>query len=259
MPVCFRPKAWLWRDLIPYGAAMPPTPTAPRSAERMQQGLTARALTKRYGQTVAIDNVELSLGPGEIVAVLGPSGSGKSTLLHCLALMTSADEGELVFEGRSLRGLTEDDRSALRRRSFGFVFQFGDLVDELSLRENVMLPLVFNGASVRAALQGADELLGHLGLQDVARRRPSEVSGGQAQRAAVARAVIHRPAVIFADEPTGALDSVAGAVVLATLVDLAREHRSTVVLVTHDDRVAAVADRQVEMLDGRIVRDDRAR
>ena len=214
--------------------------------------LEARALSVQYGQTRALTGVDLVIGPGECVAVMGASGSGKSTLLHLLAGILRPDEGEIRLDGERIDDLSDRARSAMRLRRFGFVLQFGDLVPELSLRENVELPLRLVRHPRRGAGRAAADLLRQLEIADVADRRPGQVSGGQAQRAAVARALVHRPAVVFADEPTGALDSVAGERVLDALTGLAGEHGSSVVLVTHEARVAAYADRTVFLRDGRI-------
>jgi putative ABC transport system ATP-binding protein len=213
--------------------------------------LRARQVRLAYGSTVALDGADLAIRAGEVVALVGPSGSGKSSLLYCLAGLLAPDSGEIILGATSLVGLSEDASAQLRRSSMGFVFQFGELVPELSLHENIELPLRLLGRSRRAARRSAAEYVERLGIADVAERRPDEVSGGQAQRAAVARAVIHRPRVVFADEPTGALDTANGATVLATLLELAREHDGSVVLVTHDDGVARVADRRVVLRDGR--------
>jgi putative ABC transport system ATP-binding protein len=209
-------------------------------------------LAVRFGQTIALDGADLAVSPGEIVAIMGPSGSGKSTLLHLLAGILRPDDGEVHFETRRIDNLPDGPRSKLRLRSFGFVLQFGDLVPELSLRENVELPLrLLAVRRAEARVRGA-ELLRHLEVDELADRRPGQVSGGQAQRAAVARALVHRPAVVFADEPTGALDSAAGEVVLDALTGLARQAGSAVVMVTHESRVAAYADRTVFLRDGRV-------
>ncbi len=218
-------------------------------------GVRVRAdgLALAFGQTQALRGVNLDLEPAEVVALMGPSGSGKSTLLHCLAGILTPDAGQVWLGDVELSRLRESRRSDLRLRSLGFVFQFGDLVPELTLRENVALPLLLNGTPHRTAMVRAAALLAELGIEDVADRRGGAVSGGQAQRAAVARALVHRPAVIFADEPTGALDTVTGELVLDAMLRLAREAAVTVLLVTHDNRVASHADRLVTMRDGRVV------
>ena len=209
-------------------------------------------LRKRFGKTTALDGVSISVASGEIVAVMGPSGSGKSTLLHCLAGILRPDGGEVSFTGQRIDALPEGARTKLRRTSFGFVFQLGQLVAELTLTENVALPLLLAGRPRREATAEAEGWLERLGVREVAPRRPGEVSAGQAQRAAVARALIHVPQVVFADEPTGALDSLAGEHVMELLVGAAKEREVAIVLVTHDVRVAAYADREVIVRDGRV-------
>jgi putative ABC transport system ATP-binding protein len=214
--------------------------------------LSGSGLRKRFGKTTALDGVAISMHPGEIVAVMGPSGSGKSTLLHCLAGIMRPDEGAVWFDGERIDALAEGPRTKLRRSAFGFVFQLGQLVSELDLRENVALPLLLAGRPRKEALAESEGWLGRLAVADVADQRPGEVSAGQAQRAAVARALIHGPRVVFADEPTGALDSLAGEQVMELLVAASREQGATVLLVTHDVRVAAYADREVIVRDGRV-------
>jgi putative ABC transport system ATP-binding protein len=215
--------------------------------------LSGRSLALSFGRTAALSGVDLDLAASEVVAVMGTSGSGKSTLLHCLAGILRPDSGEVLFAGERIDALSERERSALRRKDFGFVFQFGELVPELTLAENVALPLRLAGLSRRTAAVRAVEMLGRLEVDDVADKRASEVSGGQAQRVAVARALVHRPRVVFADEPTGALDSANGELVLDALCALARDLGSAVVLVTHEARVAAFADREIVMRNGRVV------
>jgi putative ABC transport system ATP-binding protein len=213
--------------------------------------LQARDLRLAFGSTLALNRASLTVVPGEVVALMGPSGSGKSTLLHCLAGILRPDSGEVWFEGQRVDTLSERDRSALRLARFGFVFQFGELVPELTIRENVLLPLQLLRAGPDA-FERADALLEELEITNIANLRVTEVSGGEAQRAAVVRALVHRPAVIFADEPTGALDSRTGEIVLTALLQVARTQRTSMVLVTHDNRVAAHADREVVIRDGRL-------
>jgi putative ABC transport system ATP-binding protein len=214
--------------------------------------LVAREVSKRLGSTLALDSVSLRLIEGEAVAVVGPSGCGKSTLLQVLSGMLTADGGAVTFRGRALEQLSDGERSAVRLRHFGFAFQFGELVPELTLRENVELPLRLTGVRARPARQRSAALLESLGIADLADRRSSQVSGGQSQRAAIARAMVHEPAILFADEPTGALDSRSGTGVLDAMLDLARVRSTAVLLVTHDPAVAARCDRVVEMHDGRV-------
>ena len=212
--------------------------------------LTAADLHKSYGRTAALAGASLEIAAGEVVAVMGPSGSGKSTLLHCVAGIVAPDRGTVVYDGRELSAMTDPERSALRRSEFGFVFQFGQLVPELSCRENVALPLRLDGTPRRTAERRADELLSQLEVADVAKARPGSVSGGEGQRVAVARALVTDPRVLFADEPTGALDSLNGERVMELLTTAARERGTAVVLVTHEARVAAYSNREVVVRDG---------
>ncbi|CAM5421517.1 ABC transporter ATP-binding protein [Streptomyces abikoensis] len=213
--------------------------------------LAATGLHKAYGQTTALAGADFSVHPGEVVAVMGPSGSGKSTLLHCLAGIVRPDAGTVRYGARELSELPDAERSALRRTEFGFVFQFGQLVPELTCLENVALPLRLNGVKRKEAERRAVDRLEQLEVADARGKRPGEVSGGQAQRVAVARALVTTPRVIFADEPTGALDSLNGERVMRLLTAAARDTRAAVVLVTHEARVAAYSDREVVVRDGR--------
>ncbi|MFF9352619.1 ABC transporter ATP-binding protein [Streptomyces sp. NPDC014734] len=213
--------------------------------------LNADGLHKTYGSTPALDGASFSIHPGEVVAVMGPSGSGKSTLLHCLAGIVTPDRGTVTYAGRELSAMSDAERSALRRTEFGFVFQFGQLVPELTCVENVALPLRLNGVRRKQAEHTARHWLERLEVDGVAGQRPGEVSGGQGQRVAVARALAASPKVIFADEPTGALDSLNGERVMHLLTEAARSSNVAVVLVTHEARVAAYSDRDVTVRDGR--------
>jgi putative ABC transport system ATP-binding protein len=212
--------------------------------------IIARNLVVRFGQTLALAGTSIGLAPGEVVAVMGPSGSGKSTLLHVLAGILRPDQGEIHVGQQRIDNLPDAARSRMRLKAFGFVLQFGDLVPELSLRENVELPLRLLKVSRAEAREKARNLLTELEIDDIADRRPGQVSGGQAQRAAVARSLVHQPSVIFADEPTGALDSASGETVLDSFTELARRRATTVLLVTHEARVAAYADRTMYLRDG---------
>ncbi|MFJ1817892.1 ABC transporter ATP-binding protein [Streptomyces sp. NPDC088139] len=213
--------------------------------------LSADSLHKAYGQTPALDGASFSIHPGEVVAVMGPSGSGKSTLLHCLAGIVTPDRGTITYAGRELSAMSDAERSALRRTEFGFVFQFGQLVPELTCVENVALPLRLGGAKRKDAERTARHWLERLEVDNVGAKRPGEVSGGQGQRVAVARSLAGSPKVIFADEPTGALDSLNGERVMQLLTEAARSTNVAVVLVTHEARVAAYSDRDVTVRDGR--------
>ncbi|UJB43778.1 ABC transporter ATP-binding protein [Streptomyces sp. A1-5] len=214
--------------------------------------LAAEGLRKAYGPTPALDGADFSIHPGEVVAVMGPSGSGKSTLLHCLAGIVRPDSGTVRYGTHALTELTDAQRSALRRTDFGFVFQFGQLVPELTCLENVALPLRLNGTKRKDAERQARDWLAQLEVDGVDGQRPGEISGGQGQRVAVARALATRPRVIFADEPTGALDSLNGERVLTLLTNAARDTNAAVVLVTHEARVAAYSDREIVVRDGRV-------
>jgi putative ABC transport system ATP-binding protein len=217
--------------------------------------IEARDVHKSFGQTPALRGASVAVSRGEILAIMGPSGSGKSTLLHCLAGIFAPDGGEVWFDGSRLDTLDEAARTKLRRTAFGFVFQFGQLVPELTAADNVALPLLLNRVRRRTAYQTAGSWLDKLGLGDKGGRRTGELSGGEAQRVAVARALALKPQLIFADEPTGSLDSLTGEKVMNLLVGLAREEGTTVVIVTHDARVAAYADRVVMVRDGLVAFD----
>jgi putative ABC transport system ATP-binding protein len=212
--------------------------------------IEARGIEKSFGQTPALRGATLSVARGEVLAIMGPSGSGKSTLLHCLAGILTPDAGEVIFNGNRLDTMSEAKRSELRRNTFGFVFQFGQLVPELSAEENIALPLLLSGDRRGPALREARAWFPRLGLDGLENRRSGELSGGQAQRIALARGLVAKPEVLFADEPTGSLDSVAGEQVMNLLTAAAREQGATVLLVTHEARVAAYADREVIVRDG---------
>ena len=212
--------------------------------------LVATDVAKSFGPTKALDGANMSVRAGEVVAVMGPSGSGKSTMLHCLAGIIQPDSGTVMYDGKELSAMPDQPRSTLRRTEFGFVFQFGQLVPELSCVENVALPMRLGGTKRRDAEAKARVWLERLEVGDVAGKRPGEVSGGQGQRVAVARALVTSPKVIFADEPTGALDSLNGEHVMRLLTEAARDTGAAVILVTHEPRVAAYSDREVIVRDG---------
>ena len=216
------------------------------------QLLNASGLDKRFGRDVALRQASIAVETGEIVAILGPSGCGKSTLLHCLAAIIRPDGGEVHFDGARIDDLRDGERTRLRRESFGFVFQFNQLVPELSAIENAALPLLLAGVRRDEAERRAGEWLERLDVAEHAGKLVGSLSGGQAQRVAIARAVAHSPRVVFCDEPTGALDSLAGDHVMDLLCDLAADGGTSIVLVTHEPRVAARADRELRMRDGAI-------
>jgi len=221
--------------------------------------LAADDLHLSFGSTQALNSASVRVYAGEVLALMGPSGSGKSTLLHCLAGILTPDSGRVSFAGRDLAAMSDAERSALRRTEFGFVFQFGQLVSELTCLENVALPLRLAGIGRREAQRCAVEWLDRLEVADVANKRPGQASGGQAQRVAVARALVTGPRVVFADEPTGALDSLNGERVMQLLTGAARDTGAAVVLVTHEARVAAYSDREAVVRDGRVREQEYAR
>jgi putative ABC transport system ATP-binding protein len=215
--------------------------------------LEVKEATMSFGETPALRGATMSVQRGEILAVMGPSGSGKSTLLHCLAGILVPNSGEIWFDDRRIDNLRERNRSALRRDHFGFVFQFGQLVPELSAEENVALPLLLGGMRRTPAMAEARTWLERLELDGLEHHRSGEMSGGQAQRVALARGLVTHPEVLFADEPTGSLDSLTGELVMELLTTAARHQGTTVVIVTHEPRVAAYADREVIVRDGKVV------
>ena len=217
---------------VPQGAPVAPgTPAAPATAAAPMRVVEARGLTKVYGEgearVVALDSASLLVGRGEFVAIMGPSGSGKSTLLHCLAGLDTPTSGSVLIAGQDLSGMKDKQLTAVRRDRLGFIFQSFNLLPTLSAEENILLP----------------QRLAH---------RPHELSGGQQQRVAVARALVGRPEVVFADEPTGALDTASAAALLETLAGMCERLGQTVVMVTHDEQAAATTNRIIRLRDGRI-------
>lgn len=214
-------------------------------------------LTRIYGKgetaVVALDHVRISVEKGEFVAVMGPSGCGKSTLLHLIGGLDRPTEGRVLLDGQDLNRLSDDALTALRRRRIGFVFQFFNLIPVLTALENVALPLLLDGLRPQEVRQRATEWLTRLGLGDRLHYRPDQLSGGQQQRVAIARALVAEPDLILADEPTGNLDSRAGDEIAALLRRIASDWGRTVLLVSHDPRIAAHADRILFLKDGRIV------
>ncbi|MGO4784212.1 ABC transporter ATP-binding protein [Cryobacterium sp. W22_MBD10_FK3] len=239
----------------PSSAAAPDARQQP-SAE-WEPRLSARGVGVRYGETVALDGVDLVVRDGESVAVMGPSGSGKSTLLHALAGIISPDEGTVTLRTRGgvreLGGLSDAARSGVRLREYGFVFQQGMLIPELTAVENVAIPLLLTGTGKSAAMERATLLLGELGLAGLEGRRIGQLSGGQAQRVAIARARATDARVVFADEPTGSLDSRTASEVLNVLLAETTAQGRALVMVTHDEAVASRCSRIIRLKDGRIV------
>ena len=218
--------------------------------------LSTHDITRSFGQVRALAGVSLEVAAGETVAIMGPSGSGKSTLLHCLSGVLTPDAGEVRLAGNTLSGLSDKRRSHTRLTEFGFVFQDNQLIPELPSRENVALPLMLTGSGRGKALAEADAMLARLGIADLAGRRPGDMSGGQAQRVAIARALVGRPKVVFADEPSGALDQATGHEVMQLLTAIVGFAGASLILVTHDPNVAAWCSRLVEIRDG-LVHSDR--
>ena len=228
-------------------------------AELPNAAVRCEGLVRRYGEgeacVVALDGVTLGFPAGQLTSIVGPSGSGKSTLMHCLAGLDRPTVGKVWIDGTEITALGDDELTQLRRDKLGFVFQFFNLVPVLNAEENITLPLRIAGLKPDKAW--VDEVLGRVGLSDRRDHRPAELSGGQQQRVAIARALISRPAVVFADEPTGNLDSTASEEVLEMLRGSVDELGGTVVMVSHDPRVAAYGDRVVVLVDGRIESDSR--
>jgi putative ABC transport system ATP-binding protein len=223
--------------------------------------LVARNVRKVYrsaGQeTEALRGVDLTVAPGEWVSVMGPSGCGKTTLLNCLSGLDDIDDGDVILAGETLHDMSDVQRTRHRASAMGFIFQAYNLIPVFSAVENVELPLLLAGESQKVARARAIETLERVGLGDRLRNRPGELSGGEQQRVTVARALAGRPSVVWADEPTGALDSETAAIVMDLLGELNRTHGLTLVVVTHDADVGHQAQRMVTMRDGRIVSDSK--
>jgi putative ABC transport system ATP-binding protein len=234
----------------------PATPPRGGAAPPDHPAVVARDLVRQHGTgetaVTALDGVSLSVDNGELVAVMGPSGSGKSTLMHILAGLDRPSAGEVWIGDREITGMGDTALTRLRRRHIGFVFQFFNLLPTLTAEENIALPTRIAGG--RPDPRRLDEVIAAVGLSERRRHRPAQLSGGQQQRVAIARAMLTRPTVMFADEPTGNLDSRSSAEVLELLRRSADEHGQTLVMVTHDARAATIADRIVFLGDGRIVR-----
>ena len=219
-----------------------------------------RAVSKRYGDgatgVAAVDGVDLEIAPGEFVAIVGPSGSGKTTMLQLLGAIDRPTDGEVLFEGERIEGMSDADLADLRRNTLGFIFQQFNLIPTLTARDNVevaMAPTGIDGADRR---RRADEVLERVGLSKRTAHLPSQLSGGEQQRVAIARALSNEPRVLLADEPTGNLDTATGNEVIGLLETLWREHGLTVILVTHDESIAARAQRVLRMRDGRLAADE---
>lgn len=214
--------------------------------------MRASHLKKSFGETEAMRGISLDIGRGEVLAIMGPSGSGKSTLLHCLAGIIRPDHGRVEYNGRRIDNLSDRDRTKLRRQQFGFVFQFSQLVPELTALDNVAVPLLLNGHPRHVAYDQAEHWLDKMGVHAKRNDLATKLSGGQIQRVAVARAMAIGPEILFADEPTGSLDSINSEKVMQLFIDSAKENGTTVIMVTHEPTIAAYADREVIVRDGRI-------
>lgn len=215
--------------------------------------LELRNINKSYGPLKVLDNVSLEAGRSELLAIVGPSGAGKTTLLQIAGTLDKADSGEILYNGEATGRMTDRKLSAFRNANIGFIFQFHRLLPEFTALENVMLPALIGGRSRREARARAAELLSLLGLTERAAHRPAQMSGGECQRVAVARALVNNPEVVLADEPTGSLDSVNRNEMQRMFVNLRDSLGQTFVIVTHDESLASIADRTITMADGRIL------
>lgn len=210
-------------------------------------------IKKSYGETHAMRGISLTIKRGEVLAIMGPSGSGKSTLLHTLAGITKPDSGKVYLNGSRIDNLNDRQRTMLRRSKFGFVFQFSQLVPELTAIDNVAVPLLLNGIDRKTAYRKAEQWLNKVGINDAKLYHlANQLSGGQIQRVAIARAMVINPEVLFADEPTGSLDSLNSELVMKMFIKTAKDNGTTVVMVTHEPTIAAYADREIIVRDGRI-------
>jgi putative ABC transport system ATP-binding protein len=206
----------------------------------------------------ALDDVSLDIDPGEFISIIGPSGSGKSTLMHILGCLDTPTRGTFQLDGIDIHQASRRDLAAIRNRKIGFVFQFFNLLPKLTVLQNVELPMIYSGAGARERRDRAMDALGLVDLQNRAQHRPFQLSGGQQQRAAIARALVNNPKIVFADEPTGNLDSITGEAILSLFERLSHEGR-TIALVTHDPGIAARTPRRIEIRDGKIAKNINAR
>lgn len=218
----------------------------------METMLELRDITKSFPQQRVLEGISLTVGDGESVAIMGPSGSGKSTLLHCMSGVLVPDQGEVLFDGHDVAAMSDAERSRLRLEHFGFIFQDGQLLPELTATENVALPQIMRGVSRSQAHNDAVDMLTRLGLGAYVDRYPGQLSGGQGQRVAIARALAGPPSVVFADEPTAALDQATGHEVMQQIVAVCQKFGVTLVVVTHDPKIADWCSRRVEIRDGLI-------
>ena len=212
-----------------------------------------QGITKNFGDLQVLKGIDLTISKGEVVSVVGPSGAGKTTLLQIMGILDKADSGSVVINGVEVGRLKEKELAAFRNKQIGFVFQFHQLLPEFTALENVMIPALIGGMSSRESMKKAKDTLAFLGLTERASHKPAELSGGEKQRVAVARALINNPSVIFADEPSGSLDSKNKEELHQLFFDLREKLGQTFVIVTHDEGLAKLTDRTIHMVDGRIV------
>ena len=212
--------------------------------------ITVTDITKKFGELEVLKGISLSIEKGEVVSIVGPSGAGKTTLLQIMGLLDSPTSGEVIIDGRNVTHLKPKEMAKVRNLQIGFVFQFHQLLPEFTARENIMIPALIAGRSRKEAGHKADELLRFLGLSDRADHKPRQLSGGENQRVAVARALVNDPAVILADEPSGSLDSHNKAELHQLFFDLRDKMGQTFVIVTHDEQLAALTDRTIHLKDG---------
>ena len=215
--------------------------------------ITVKDITKKFGELEVLKGISLSIEKGEVVSIVGPSGAGKTTLLQIMGLLDAPTSGEVIIDGRSVTSLKPKEQAKVRNLQIGFVFQFHQLLPEFTARENIMIPALIAGRSRKEAGRKADELLQFLGLSDRADHKPRQLSGGENQRVAVARALVNDPAVILADEPSGSLDSHNKAELHQLFFDLRDKMGQTFVIVTHDEQLAALTDRTIHLKDGIVV------
>ncbi|MBO4730658.1 MAG: ABC transporter ATP-binding protein [Bacteroidaceae bacterium] len=215
--------------------------------------ITVKDITKKFGELEVLKGISLSIEKGEVVSIVGPSGAGKTTLLQIMGLLDAPTSGEVIIDGRNVTSLKPKEQAKVRNLQIGFVFQFHQLLPEFTARENIMIPALIAGRSRKEAGRKADELLQFLGLSDRADHKPRQLSGGENQRVAVARALVNDPAVILADEPSGSLDSHNKAELHQLFFDLRDKMGQTFVIVTHDEQLAALTDRTIHLKDGMVV------
>lgn len=212
----------------------------------------SRSFGMGNGTTTALEGIDLTVPKGEFLVIMGPSGSGKSTLLNIIGLLDQADQGEYLLDGKDVAFISQRKQAKIRRNNIGFIFQSFNLIGRMNILENVSLPLLYKGVSTVKRLERASEILKYLGIQEKEYYFPNQLSGGQLQRAAIARAMVNRPSIVLADEPTGNLDTKASKVIMAALQEI-HQAGNTIIMVTHNPDLAVYADRVINMEDGKIV------